>query len=169
MHILSIDNPTSFSFSIDQIELLKAYIETSYELYINGNTVPISLRVGQPYPKNLTQDWIGQGLAVITAWNPASQFMSLQENRERQKSLKADLMAGPGQVFDAIGRSITGPWAEESLAVTNISLEDAIQVGATYGQNAILWVTSEKTPVVALCKPFWDSAKFDASVYLTSG
>ena len=160
MHIVSLQSPNQLCLSIDDLGLLKAYIETSYELHLRAVDFPVALRIGQPYPKILDSYSWDAGLAVMTAWNPVSQPLSLDDNMMRQaafmKGLKDD---GYTDICEAIGRSLTGPWAEKSIGVFDISLEHALQYGSKQGQNAVVWLAKHKVPVIVLCEPFWTKSR----------
>ncbi|WP_084202216.1 DUF3293 domain-containing protein [Aeromonas fluvialis] len=79
--------------------------------------------------------------AIVTAWNPASRWVAERRNRRRERALLRHLtvdlqvpVQGPFWGSDPDER-----WQESSLAVA-ISLPQARQVAARFGQNAIYWV-----------------------------
>jgi hypothetical protein len=81
------------------------------------------------------------GFAIITAWNPASQRVGERRNRRRERALRRHLTVD-------LQVAIVGPfwgsapderWQESSLAVA-LSLPQARQVAARFGQNAFYWV-----------------------------
>ncbi|XEI31812.1 DUF3293 domain-containing protein [Aeromonas veronii] len=79
--------------------------------------------------------------AIITAWNPASVRVSERRNRRRERALWRHLTAylqmpvvGPFWGADPNER-----WQESSLAVA-LSLPQARQLAARFGQNALYWV-----------------------------
>ena len=86
---------------------------------------------------------------VITAWNPFSKQLSLDENRRRNSELEKDLLALRAELLKAIGRSNDWKWFEESLAVRNMSLSEIVQVAKKYQQNAIFQVTTEGRKVIS--------------------
>ena len=86
---------------------------------------------------------------VITAWNPFSKQLSLDENRRRNSELENDLLAVNAELLKAIGRSNDWKWFEESLAVRNMSLSEIVQVAKKYQQNAIFQVTTEGRKVIS--------------------
>ena len=85
---------------------------------------------------------------VITAWNPFSKQLSLDENRRRNSELENDLLAVNAELLKAIGRSNDWKWFEESFAVRNIALKEIIQKARKYQQNAIFQVTTEGRKVI---------------------
>ena len=79
--------------------------------------------------------------AIVTAWNPASRRVAERRNRRRERALwhhlTVDLqvpVVGPFWGSDQSER-----WQESSLAVA-LSLPQARQLAARFGQNAIYWV-----------------------------
>lgn len=86
---------------------------------------------------------------VITAWNPFSEQLSLDENRRRNSELEKDLLAVRGELLKAIGRSNDWRWFEESFAVRNMSLSEIVEVAKKYQQNAIFHITPEGRRVIS--------------------
>ncbi|MGL4249389.1 MAG: DUF3293 domain-containing protein [Aeromonas sp.] len=79
--------------------------------------------------------------AIITAWNPASQWVSERRNLRRERALLCHLTLD-------LQVSVVGPfwgaapderWQESSLAAV-MALPQARQLAARFGQNAIYWV-----------------------------
>ena len=74
----------------------------------------------------------------ITAWNPFSNALSVEDNIARNILLEKDLHAY--RVFSAEGKDALGLWPTEiSFFVGNIEKEQAIFLGKKYGQNAIVY------------------------------
>lgn len=75
--------------------------------------------------------------AFITAWNPMSQPLPLQENRERAARLAAEL--GARAVLAGLGVPDEPGWTpEESLLVLGIGIDDAVALARRYMQRAIV-------------------------------
>lgn len=81
------------------------------------------------------------GYAIVTAWNPASHWISARRNARRQRALwrlvddSADVIAmGP-----LWGSALDEDWQEESLLLL-APRGEAIRLAAAFGQNAIYWV-----------------------------
>ncbi|MEH8252890.1 MULTISPECIES: DUF3293 domain-containing protein [Aeromonas] len=79
--------------------------------------------------------------AIITAWNPASQWVTERRNIRRERALWRHLtvdlhvpVVGPFWGSDPDER-----WQESSLAVA-LCLPQARQLAARFGQNALYWV-----------------------------
>lgn len=80
-------------------------------------------------------DW--PAFAIITAWNPRSQWLARAENDHRHHSLLARLSDYP--YFPLWGSSPDRQWQELSLAVA-CPLATAGALAREFGQNAIYWV-----------------------------
>ena len=83
---------------------------------------------------------------VITAWNPFSQKLSLEENRARNRDLVDDLLLFEMPFSRVIGHSSTWDWFEESFAVKD--QEKAIGLGRKYEQHAIFEIQNEERKIL---------------------
>jgi hypothetical protein len=77
--------------------------------------------------------------AYITAWNPLPTRYTVEENRLRDQSLRADLDALSLKYIEGIGEALDGIWYEESLFIKNITKEQAESLAYKYGQVAYLF------------------------------
>ena len=153
MHIISTKGIDALSLHIRDIELLQAYIATGYHVCLDKHTT-IELRIGQSCSRLHQHLDIGVGLAVITAWNPRSQNCSAEMNHLRQQAFRNRLNAEDYTFYNAVGRSLTGPWSEDSLAISNITLAAAVELGNEQDQNAVVWLSKQRLPTIVLCLPF---------------
>ena len=159
MSILFCEGPETFCLSSEDLDLLRAYLDTDYVIDLEG-TGPTVLLAGEAYPDELEGYSWEKGLAVITAWNPGSLSLPLNDNQSRQIALMSELQGnGFGPIYPAVGKSRSGAWAEDSLAIFDISMQDALHFGQLYGQNAILWVSKGGKPKIILCAPYWLSRR----------
>jgi hypothetical protein len=113
-----------------------AYTKAVVDIDPPGRT---GLRIS-PRPKGevgLWPNWLRAPLFVITAWNPGPNRLEIELNRARQRSLEADLARLGVTVWPAVGWDIDTQHREESVAVSGLSEEDAIELGTLYGQDAI--------------------------------
>jgi len=93
-----------------------------------------------PRPKGevgLWPPWLSAPLFVITAWNPGTDRPKDTVNRARQGSLEADLAQLGVDMWPAVGWDPDTHHREESVAVSGLSEEDAIEIGSLHGQDAI--------------------------------
>lgn len=84
--------------------------------------------------------WSCDAFAIITAWNPASVWLSEIDNAIRNKELARDLI--PYNKAKAWVGNQDFSWKEESFAVA-LDLDKAIELGIRYQQNAIYYVVGE--------------------------
>ncbi|MGL4611446.1 MAG: DUF3293 domain-containing protein [Trueperaceae bacterium] len=77
--------------------------------------------------------------AIITAHNPYSQKLSLQENNQRHEQLENILLARRLEHSPSTGESPDGSWCEEGFIVFDILLEDALEIGRYFEQHAIVY------------------------------
>ena len=114
--------------------LFQAYEETTIEIFQSEKQI---------------EDLGWSEYFVITAWNPLSEQLSLDENRRRNGELEKDLLAARAEFLKAIGRSNDWKWFEESFAVRNIDLSEIVQKAKKYQQNAIFQITTEGRKVIS--------------------
>jgi hypothetical protein len=87
--------------------------------------------------------------AIITAWNPDGQDVSAQENTIATERLRSDLLKDGHFFFPVTGGSPDFSHAEPGFGVLLKSLEDAIQWGQRFRQEAVFWVEEGKVRVVS--------------------
>ncbi|MFQ2102226.1 MULTISPECIES: DUF3293 domain-containing protein [Aeromonas] len=76
--------------------------------------------------------------AIVTAWNPASQWVGERRNTRRQRALMR--LLGEQSVMGPVwGGDADECWQEDSLLLP-IAQEEAIRLAARFGQNALYWV-----------------------------
>lgn len=90
----------------------------------------------------------GERVHVITAWNPMSVSRSEQMNRAANAELRAVLVSHDLEVVDAIGRSRSGDWREESFSVAGASRNLISRLGDQFGQKAIFEIADTELRVV---------------------
>lgn len=112
-------------------ELWEAYRRTEY-------------RIGAPYNLVLKVDQNTAGLpggpwAYLTAWNPGSKPLPRLENRNRQFELESLLCDERVTTVPGTARDPAEEWPdEEGVLVLGLSRERAVELGRTFGQNAVL-------------------------------
>ena len=75
--------------------------------------------------------------AIITAWNPNNRELTLEENRLRNNKLEEMIHVRAYIYYPSIGA--TADHSEESFTVENISEADAVFLGSSFEQSAILF------------------------------
>jgi hypothetical protein len=116
----------------------EAFLNTVFKVILSLSEF-YEIRVGQ---ENVLVDLKLSGVsswAYITAWNPLPTTCTLEENRMRDQSIRADLDALSLEYIEGIGEALDGKWYEESLFIKNITKEQAESLAYKYGQVAYLF------------------------------
>jgi len=133
-------------------ELMKSYKSADY--HVDGPR-PFVLKIGihSPELESIYKKSQKHSAAFITAFNPYSQELSNQENKdcnhkleELMQSLHFDYIHGEGKCGD-------GEWdGEESFLIFGISEKQASEIGEKFKQNAIIWCDKNAIPQLLLLK-----------------
>lgn len=131
-------------FRLDR-RLILAYLNTTYLVL----RPPFVLRIGARNP--VFDDWLqaqkAQRYAFLTAWNPRSIPLSLNENRQRNASLSDMLHHAGLRLFPASGAGDGGDWpAEDSFLILDISPELSVELGRRFEQNALVFGQRHAAP-----------------------
>jgi len=86
----------------------------------------------------------GRRWAVLTAWNPGGQL----QDAERNAAAQARLLAALHGRLAAPGVNGEGRWREESVIVDGITLRDAADLGARFGQLAVMYGVGRRAALV---------------------
>jgi len=84
---------------------------------------------------------------LVTGWNPG-RLASDAENEVANRALKAHLEHPGRLVFDAVGASADGSWAEPGFAVVGLTRTEAVDTARGFGQLAIYEVTRSGAVVI---------------------
>ncbi|AMV46907.1 DUF3293 domain-containing protein [Paraburkholderia caribensis] len=141
-------------FSKSQIPraTIQAYLETHY--HVHGFS-PTLLKIGEG---NATLAAIHrlngvEASAFVTACNPFSEPLDDAANAERQKILAVELTQRGLTFIEGVGQHPSNDWAgEASFLVLGVSVEEAKELGARFGQNAIVWAGSDAVPKLVLLR-----------------
>ncbi len=143
-----------FLFSESQIPraTIQAYLETHYQVH---GFSPTLLKIGEG---NATLAAIHrsngvEASAFVTACNPFSEPLDDAANAERQKILAVELTQRGLTFIEGVGQHPSNDWAgEASFLVLGVSVEEAKELGARFGQNAIVWAGSDAVPKLVLLR-----------------
>lgn len=135
---------------IDQ-QLLAAYRSTTYRVAAQGTTLALHIDQHNADLAKLLQDTGVDCAALLTAWNPGSNWLSRTDNALRQRALLDELAAGgfcwlPAANVPHHGSSIGEDWTEDSVLVLALDRHGANAIAARYGQCAFLWMDRSATP-----------------------
>ena len=132
--------------------LIRAYQVTNF---IVTDEPEFILKVGmesEELKKLFTQNRVDSA-AFITAWNPFSESLSMEENQTRNVNLENELNLRSLKFIDGFGQDPLGQWdGEESFLVLGISLEASKKLGAQFEQNAIVWSDKEAIPQLIILR-----------------
>lgn len=135
----------------DETDLVRAYRETHF--HVDG-PAPFVLRVGEPSPPlaALHAEHGTPSSVYLTAENPASRPTDDAENAVRRAALARELGARGLRSWPGRGRHPTSGWPpEESVLVLGLGREEAREIGARFGQNAVLWMGADAVPELVWC------------------
>ena len=120
-------------------ELWNAYLATKYRA---STTIgEITIQIDKPHPELdlLLENHCVEQWAFITAWNPFSQELSLEENTVRHEQLVGKVRELGYIAFEGAGIPENTNWQPEtSLLILGVGENMAIDVGIEFGQNAIV-------------------------------
>ena len=133
-------------------QTIRAYCETDYR--VEGER-PLTLRVGIQSPQLLSEfDRRGaRSGAFITAFNPYSVPLGEEDNELRDRNLLLLLKAKGYQSTAGIGLHPSNGWpGEKSQMVWGITREDALEIAASFQQNAFIWSGEQGTPELIISR-----------------
>lgn len=131
-------------------ETITAYTEA---IFIVDSVPPIEFKVDKVSLelRSLIHLRGAKTAALITAHNPFGERLSCEENLALQHELikiidekHLDFMTGRGVDAEQLWES------EESVLIFDLSLTEAIEIGALVRQNAIVWVGVDSIPRLEL-------------------
>ncbi len=129
-----------------------AYRSTAYT--VNRPEGAFVIRIGEPSSEvnALLGEFSESHWAYVTASNPGSERLSIAENRERNRQLRDWLQAQRYRFFPGQGVLQESDWIpEESFLILGISPQEAIRLGAAFGQNAVVLGALGKAAELAFC------------------
>jgi hypothetical protein len=135
-----------FSASDIDPDTIQAYLDTEFRVF--GDS-PFVIHVGQASEElaSAHKSHRVECSAFITAWNPFSQVLSVENNQERQEALAKELARRSLSYVKGMGQHKSNQWTgEESFLVFGLTLEAAKTLGSKLEQNAIVWSGKDAVP-----------------------
>ncbi len=133
-------------------ELIDAYRAAQYRV----NAVPaFSLRIGQRSEAlyRLVREAGAATACFITACNPLGELTDASANAAANVRLGFLLRALTPHLWSATGVDPAGSWPDEpGYLAAGIALAQARELGARFGQNAIVWIERDATPKLVLLR-----------------
>lgn len=106
----------------------------------------VSLTVPSRAIARLIKAAAADGGAFITAENPFSKSLTVDENKVRQGHLREDLVELGALIIDGAGQGEDPAWPpESSYTAIGITRIQACELGIKYEQNAIVWIDTTGT------------------------
>jgi hypothetical protein len=133
-------------------DTIRAYKETDYRI---GDGYDIVLRIDTPCTKlsRLHAEHRVSSSAFLTAYNPFSRQVSVQQNEERQAQLLAELKDRGLTIIRGMGHHSSEKWpGEPSMLILGIDMEAAKVLGRKYEQNAFIWCGVDGVPRLVLLR-----------------
>jgi hypothetical protein len=118
--------------------LEQAYLRTRYVVDHPGGE--IVLRVGRCSTRldALLREAQCDTWAFVSACNPASRRLGVEENAARHAALLAQVKTLGRPFFAARGEADDGDWCEPSVLVVGMAEAGAVALGRAFGQNAVV-------------------------------
>ena len=142
---------TKFKTEIPE-SLINAFRRTDYEVHTNPQ---FTLKVGEfcSALENLFRESNLSTGCFITACNPESTKLSIEQNALLQETLHSDLVSRNLHIIKGLGSDPSGEWeGEPSFLTIGISFSNAKSLGIKYKQNAIIWCDKWCTPELLLLR-----------------
>ena len=134
-------------------EKVRAYRASDYRIGFTDQAIVLSpgLRSAQ-----MAQLFVSHGVncgAFITAFNPQGAQRSNAENEQAHQQLLSQIESLGLKCLEGEGSEAGTDWpAEKSCFALGLGREDAIQIGRTCDQDAILWVGECAVPELVLLR-----------------
>jgi hypothetical protein len=125
--------------------LRKVYEESDY---VVDDDPPLVMKIGEQNDglRILFASFNVESAAFITAWNPSSQKLSLDENYDRQADLLVEIEKLRLNYFVGRGEHPDQSWYEESYLVLGITKDQADALAKQFEQNAYLFIAMSGVP-----------------------
>lgn len=134
------------------LSLIEAYNTTNYSV-LEAKMFVLNIGKKSDGLEDLYRRWDVNSSAFITAFNPFSKALTLEENIIRNEALKNELYGIAMAVVNGYGQDQDGHWEkEDSFLAFGITKDEALRLGKKYEQNAILWCDADFTPQLILLR-----------------
>ena len=132
--------------------LLESYESADYHVY---DSPPFILKIGIHSSELdcIYKTSHKHTAAFITAFNPFSQELSNQENKDRNHKLEKLIQSLHFDFIHGEGKCGHEDWGgEESFLIFGINKKQAYEIGREFQQNAIVWCDKDAIPQLLLLK-----------------
>ena len=122
-----------------RVELWRTYATTRFVARTPSGMIELRHGVASPALDALMEEREPEYWCFIAAWNPRSQQLPLEENRERNLQLCRDLESLGAETLPGEGVGVDPSWLpEESFLARGIVPVEAATLGRKHGQVAVL-------------------------------
>jgi hypothetical protein len=133
-------------------DLLKSYNSADYHVDASPSFI-LKIGIHSAELKSIYKTSDKHTAAFITAFNPYSQELSNQENKDRNHKLEKLILSLHFDYIHGEGKCGDGDWdGEKSFLILGISEEQASEIGKEFEQNAIVWCDKDAIPQLLLLK-----------------
>ncbi len=135
--------------------LLTLYRESHYDVSLSRNRVA-TIRIGEPASVALVR-WIGgAGIGYyLTACNPRSTSLTVDENEIRLATLRAEFDARGLAYLEGVGHIPGESWRERCLFVRGIGEDDVTDLVRRFEQNSIVVARTLGASALRVYRPDW--------------
>ena len=133
-------------------DLLKSYKLANYHVDASPSFI-LKIDIHSPELESIYKTSHKHTAAFITAFNPYSQELSTQENKDRNHKLEELIQSFHFDYIHGEGKCGDGDWdGEKSFLIFGINQEQASEIGKEFEQNAIVWCDKDAIPQLLLLK-----------------
>jgi len=133
-------------------DLLQSYKSADYHVDAYPSFI-LKISMHSPELESIYKTSHKHTAAFITAFNPYSQELSSQENKDRNHKLEKLIQSLGFDYIHGEGKCGDGDWdGEKSFLIFDISQEQASEIGKEFEQNAIVWCDKDAIPHLLLLK-----------------
>ena len=131
---------------------ISAYLETQYFV---REPEPLTLRIGVANERVAAafRRHLATSCAFVTAYNPCGAAIAEEDNLARHEAMRLDLKELDCAFYEGAGGHPDNGWPEEkSCLCFGLSFDDACDIGAKWGQDAIVWCGADCVPHLVLLR-----------------
>ena len=133
-------------------DLLNSYESADYHVDASPSFI-LKIGIHSPELESIYKASQKHTAAFITAFNPYSQELSNQENKDRNLKLEELIQSLHFDYIHGEGKCGDGDWdGEESFLIFGINQNKASEIGNKFEQNAIVWCDKDAIPQLLLLR-----------------
>ena len=120
--------------------LRRLYLDTRYRIAFGRQELTLKIGEASPELDDILGQWSVERAAIVTAWNPRSQWLPRDENLKRGSALLT-LVREMGLETLPVVASLDDPyWTEHGLFILGADEALACELGRQFAQNAVVLV-----------------------------